>query len=88
MSTVEEFMDILGVSSGAFFHNFLMHFDLHLFGSLKKHLPDKQLAADSDVKQVVSSCYRQLKSVCSMQGYKPRCHGETCCIGSGDYMEV
>ena len=77
MSTVEEFMDILGVSSDTYFHNFLMHCDLHLFGSLKKHLPDMQLAADTDVKQAVISCYRHLKSICSLQGYKPRCHGET-----------
>jgi len=58
VSTKEEFMDILGVSSDAFFHNFLMHCDLHLLESLKKHLPDKQLAADTDVKQAASSCYR------------------------------
>jgi hypothetical protein len=52
---VEEFMDILSVSSGAFFHNFLIHCDLHLFGSLKKHLPDKQLAADTYVKQATGT---------------------------------
>jgi hypothetical protein len=74
---VEEFMDILGVSADAFFYNFLMHCDLHLFGSLKKHLPDKQLAADTDIKQAGRSCYRHVKSICSMQGYKPRCQSET-----------
>jgi hypothetical protein len=74
---VEEFMDIRGVSSDAFFHNFPVHCYLSLFGSLKKHLPDKQLAVDTDIKQAVSSCYKHLKSICSMQGHKPRCHDET-----------
>jgi hypothetical protein len=74
---VEEFMGILRVSADAFFYNFLMQCDLHLFGSLKKHLPDKQLAADTDIRQAGSSCYRHLKPTCSMQRYKPRCNGET-----------
>jgi len=38
----------------------LAHSDLHLFGSLKKHLAGKGFATDADVKQAVTSCLQTL----------------------------
>lgn len=48
----------------------LVSSDLHLFGSLGKHLAGKRCTADADVKQAVTPGYRHLIPVSSVPGYR------------------
>ena len=51
--------------------------DYHLVGPLKKHLPDKQFATDTDVKQAVTSWLQKLYTSFFFANYKSFCHGGT-----------
>ena len=56
--------------------NLTLH-DFHLFGPFKKHLPDKQFAADTDVKQAVTFWLQKLNTSFFFASYKSFCHDGT-----------